>query len=116
MNIQQEINNDNSLKTVKSRLTFLSAFSLMVTVTLTKTAVAKNLSQSIIICVEHQNFSKSIRRPCQYPILGGFPGIPWLPLRHVTEFTIVEMNENVPSAEMGDNNIIDTLHMFLIVH
>ena len=30
----------------------------MVTVTLMKTAVAKNLSQSIIICVEHQNFTK----------------------------------------------------------
>ena len=66
--IQQEINNDNSHKTVKSRLTFISAFSLMVTVTLMKTAVAKNLSQSIIICVEHQNFSKNIRQPCQYPL------------------------------------------------
>jgi len=29
-----------------------------------KTAVAKNLSQTIIICVEYQNFSKSIRQPC----------------------------------------------------
>src|SRR6218665_2516274 len=55
---------------MKSRLTFISAFSLMVTVTLMKTAVAKNLSQSIIICVEHQNFSKGIRQSCQYPILG----------------------------------------------
>jgi len=35
----------------------------MVTVTLMKTAVTKNLSQSIIICVEQQNFSKSIRQP-----------------------------------------------------
>src|SRR6218665_1378558 len=71
MNIQQEINNDNSHKTAKSRLTFISAFSIMVTVTLMKTEVAKNLSQSIIICVEHQHFSKSIRLPCQYPIFGG---------------------------------------------
>src|SRR6218665_2483317 len=30
----------------------------------------KNLSQSIIICVEHQNFSKSIRQPCQNAIFG----------------------------------------------
>ena len=50
--IQQEINNDNSHKTVKSRLTFTSAFSIMVTVTLMKTALAKNLSHLIIICVE----------------------------------------------------------------
>ena len=42
----------------------------MVAVTLMKTAVAKNLSQSIIICVEHQNFSKSIQQPYQYPIFG----------------------------------------------
>ena len=56
----------------------------MVTVTLMKTAVAKNLSQSIIICVGHQHFSKSIRQPCQYPILGECPGIPWLPLRYAT--------------------------------
>src|SRR6218665_3745894 len=35
------------IKTVKSRLTFRSAFSIIVTVTLKKTAVAKNLSQSI---------------------------------------------------------------------
>ena len=74
--IQQEINNDNSQKTEKSRLTFISAFSVMVTVTLMKTAVAKNLSQSIIICVKHQKFSKSIRQPCQYPIFGGMPGHP----------------------------------------
>ena len=58
----------------------------MVTVTLMKTTVAKNLSQSIIICVEHQHFSKSIRQPCQYPIFGGCPGIPWLPLRDATGF------------------------------
>ena len=83
--IQQEINNDNSHKTVKSRLIFISAFSIMVTVTLMKTAVAKNLSQSIIICVEHQNSSKSIWQPCQYPIFGGCPGIPWLPLRDATD-------------------------------
>src|SRR6218665_1336788 len=76
MQRQQEINNDNSCKTVKSRLTFISAFSIMVTVTLMKTAVAKNLSQSIIICVEHQNFSKSIRQACQCPIFGGMPGHP----------------------------------------
>jgi hypothetical protein len=31
-------------------------------------AVAKSLSQSIIICVEHQNFSKSIPQLCQYPL------------------------------------------------
>jgi len=49
--IQQEISNDNSHNTVKSRHTFISAFSIMVTVTLMTTAVAKNLSQSIIICV-----------------------------------------------------------------
>ena len=79
--IQQEINNDNSHKTVKSRLTFISACNTMATVTLMKTAVAKNLSQSIIICIEHQHLSKSIRQPCQYSILGGCPGIPWLPLR-----------------------------------
>ena len=41
-----------------------------------KTAVAKNLRQSIIICVEHQNFSKRIRQPCQHPIFGGMPGHP----------------------------------------
>ena len=56
----------------------------MVTVTLMKIAVAKNLSQSIIICDEHQYFSKSIRQSCQYPIFGGCPGIPWLPLRDAT--------------------------------
>ena len=48
----------------------------MVSVTLMKTAVAKNLSQSIIIYVEHQNFSKSIRQPCQYIIFWGMPGHP----------------------------------------
>jgi len=72
----RKINNDNSHKTVKSRLTLISAFSIMVTVTLIKTAVAKNLSQSIIIFVEHQNFSKCIRQPCQYPTFGGMPGHP----------------------------------------
>ena len=77
--IQQEINNDNSHKTVMSRLTFISAFSIMVTVTLMKTAVAKNLSQSIIICVEHQNFPKVFDNPVNILFFGGCPGIPWLP-------------------------------------
>ena len=67
----------------------------MVTVTLMKTAVAKNLSQSIIICVEHQNFSKSIRQPCQYPILGGMPGHPLASIkRHHWFLCIASGNEN----------------------
>src|SRR6218665_1101393 len=76
--IQQEINNDNSHNTVKSRLTFISAFSIMVTVTLMKTAVAKNLSQSIIICVELECGTTK-------PYFWGCPGMPWLPLRDATE-------------------------------
>src|SRR6218665_3087014 len=60
----------------------------LVTVTLMKTAVAKNLSQSIIICVEHQNFTKSIRQPCQYPIFGGMPGHPLASITRTREATV----------------------------
>src|SRR6218665_2595091 len=85
---------------------FISAFSIMVTVTLMKTAVAKNLSQSIIICVEHQNFSKSIRQSCQYCILGRCPGIPWLPLRDATVTIIRWKNHNVSGSWTEENLLV----------
>ena len=96
MQRKQEINNDNSHKTVKSRLTFISAFRIMVTVTLMKTAVAKNLSQSIIICVEHQNFSKSIRQPC-CPIFWGCPGFHYAAPLYTSKshvFTVLPIRRN----------------------
>ena len=79
----------------------------MVTVTLVKTAVAKNLSQSIIrpICVEHQNLSKSIRQPCQYPILGyarAFPGFHYAtPLPFKTKIRHKTQNVNAKHYEIS---------------
>src|SRR6218665_583050 len=82
--IQQKINNENSHKTVKSRLTFISAFSIIVTVILMKTAVAKNLSQSIRSALNIKTFPKVFDNPVNIPFLEGCPGIPWLPLRDAT--------------------------------
>ena len=69
---------------MKSRLTFISAFSIMVAVTLMKTAVAKNQSQSTL---NIKTFPKVFDNPVNILFLGGCPGIPWLPLRDATAET-----------------------------
>ena len=55
----------------------------MVTVTLMKIAVAKNLSL-LLSALNIKTFPKVLDNPVNILFLGGCPGIPWLPLRDAT--------------------------------
>ena len=65
----------------------------MVTVALMKTAVAKNLSQSIIICIEHQIFTK----PYFWGDARAFPGFHYampLPPELVSKCQLLALTQN----------------------
>src|SRR6218665_2529399 len=56
----------------------------MVTVTLMKTAVTKNLANQLLFALNIITFPKVFDNPANILFLGGCPGILWLPLRDAT--------------------------------